>query len=126
MTRAEKLRYKDYKDSDLWEWFHLFNSRYFEGRLDPLTIKYKDLSCKESIGHTGRYRTLGKKRSQEDRFYIEIDKTLRRSRSLSCTTLLHEMVHLEQKNRFSCGTGGHKFNNRMKQLAAAGAFNGLW
>lgn len=115
-----------FKDSDLWEWFHLFNSRYFARKLNPLTIQFKDLSHKSALGHTGRYRVLYGKKDQEERFYIEVDKTLNRSRSLACQTLLHEMVHLEQKNKYSCSVGGWVFNNRMKELAAAGAFNGLW
>jgi hypothetical protein len=115
-----------FTNDDLWEWFHLFNSRYFGGKLSPLHINFADLSSKHAIGHTGRYRTLYGKRSQEDRFYIEIDRSLNQSRALACQTLLHEMVHLEQKNKYSCGLRGHKFNNRMKELAAAGAFNGLW
>ena len=42
-------------------------------------------------------------------------------------TVLHEMVHVEQWDKVTDRTmHGRKFQKRMKQLAARGAFNGLW
>ena len=41
-------------------------------------------------------------------------------------TLVHEMVHLEQGNKYSCGIMGKRFNGRMRQLALIGCFDGIW
>ena len=41
-------------------------------------------------------------------------------------TLLHEMVHVEQWKLPRKQAHGRKFQKRMKQLAAVGAFNGIW
>lgn len=40
--------------------------------------------------------------------------------------LLHEMVHVEQRHDIRKKYHGRKFQNRMKQLAALGAFEDLW
>ena len=41
-------------------------------------------------------------------------------------TLFHEIVHIEQWSLPAKDAHGPKFEKRMKQLAVAGAFNGLW
>ena len=126
----KKATTKPWTDADLREFFDLANSRYFGGRLKALRIRFASL---DGLGNTHRaaYRVLYGPRSQYrpvDRieYHITISHRLRYSRRLWATTLLHEMVHLEGENRNSCGLRGHRFNRRMKELAVAGAFNGLW
>ena len=114
-----------WKNEDLLEAFDLFNSRYFRGGLTrPVILAFRPL---DGLGHTFRLRSIYKAhRSKGDSFGITISRELRYSRRLWATTLLHEMVHLEQGNLFSCSLRGRHFNRRMKQLASDGAFNGLW
>lgn len=112
---------KRWTDEDLCETFLLFKSRYFQPTLDePITIAFKKM---DALGRTFTYRELG---GPIERFGIHISNHIRFSRRLWATTLLHEMVHLEQRNKYSCGVNGHRFNRRMKELARKGAFNGLW
>ena len=114
-----------WNNAALWETFDLFNARYWDGRLErPAILSFRAMNG--NLGHTYRLRTPGQRRSQQDKFGIAIGSQLRYSKRLWATTLLHEMVHLEQRNKYSCAINGHHFNRRMKQLALAGAFNGLW
>jgi hypothetical protein len=129
MTKKRTKRL--WTDADLREWFDLANARYFHNRLEVRYLSYGALPPKmHAIGNTHRitYRTLYGPPNPDPPVHwsITICRTLRNSRSLSVMTLLHEMVHLEQENQFACGAYGWKFNRRMKELAAAGAFNGFW
>lgn len=110
-------------DANLDNAFRDFNDKYFGGKLAVLYVRFQDLDG--SLGHTKAYRPLNRRRAG-DQYGIRIAKTLRDSRRLWLGTLIHEMVHVEQRNRYSCNVGGWKFNNRMKELANLGAFNGLW
>lgn len=78
------------------------------------------------LGKTSRCRVAGKRRSRNDNFGIRISSKLRWSRRLWMGTLIHELVHLEQQLKYSCGPRGKKFNRRILELAVAGAFDGLW
>lgn len=108
---------------DLQQAFDLFNSRYFSGKLAVVRLEFSDIG--DSLGKTSRYRQ-GKRRSLNDGFGIKISKNIRGSRRTWALTLLHEMVHVENRCRYSCGIKGHYFNRRMKELAKYVAFNGLW
>lgn len=110
-------------NADLREWFDTYNERYFGGELECVRITYSKMY---PLGRTARIRTPGKRRSQDDRFAIHINRGQRGSRRQSVSSLLHEMVHLEQRCKYSCGLRGYHFNERMKKLAVAGAFNGIW
>jgi hypothetical protein len=112
---------KRWINADLLREFRRLNVKYFGGCLEVANIAFAPI---DGLGHTFRYRTLGKRRSQEDSFGIHISSELRFSRRLWIGTLIHEMVHLEQRCRYSCQ--GPRFNKRMKELAAAGAFTGIW
>lgn len=114
---------KRWTNADLLVAFAKYNRQYFGGRLE---VAYLCFSSIDGLGHTFRLRTVGKRRSQQDPFGMHISSQLRTSRRLWATTLLHEMVHLEQRCRYSCSINGDRFNVRMKELAEAGAFNGLW
>jgi hypothetical protein len=111
-------------DADLLEMFLEFNSRYFGGRLKvPLKLVFESIN---GLGQTYRFRVHGKRRSRNDLFGIRISTRLRWSRRMWMGTLLHEMVHLEQGLRYNCGWRGRRFNQRMRELALMGAFDGLW
>jgi predicted SprT family Zn-dependent metalloprotease len=46
---------------------------------------------------------------------------------MAIMTVIHELVHVEQWDEVTDKTQhGRKFQKRMKQLAARGAFSGLW
>src|SRR5665213_872208 len=110
-------------NTDLREVFDTYNDAYFDGKLECNHITFADMY---PLGKTTRLRAPGKRRSEKDLFSIKINKNLRHSRRLWATTLLHEMVHLEQRNRYSCGLRGRRFNARMVELAVTGAFDGIW
>lgn len=120
---VKKTKSRLWKNADLLEAFAIFNRGYFG---DQLAVAHLAFSPIDGLGKTVRCRTLGKRRSKDDPFAISISSKLRQSRRLWAGTLLHEMVHLEQRNKYSCAINGHHFNRRMKKLAADGAFDGLW
>ena len=110
-------------NADLREWFDIYNRLYFGGKLECNHITYVDMFW---LGKTTRLRRPGRRRSQQDSFTIKISKRFRDSRRLSIGTLVHEMVHLEDRCHYSCGLRGKHFNRRMLELAKAGAFDGIW
>jgi hypothetical protein len=112
------------ENAHLFAEFDRLNRLYFGGKLEFGRLTFADLGG--NLGHTVRYRKTPPRRSHEDTFGILIDNATRGMRRVWLGTLLHEMVHLEQKNKYSCGVGGRVFNARMKELAAAGALNGVW
>ena len=65
---------------------------------------------------------------KDDSAAILVNPLLRRlkMRRYIESTLLHEMVHVEQWKLPRKQAHGRKFQKRMKQLAAVGAFNGIW
>ena len=107
-------------NADLREMFDLFNSRYFSNKLKIDSIRFED------IDGLGRSRTLYDRSGRLSGYSTTISRKLRWSRRMWASTLLHEMVHVEDKLVHSCGINGHIFNRRMKELANRGAFNGLW
>jgi hypothetical protein len=113
---------KLYSNDDLRAWFDLFNARYFGGRLEVARIEFTTMNL---LGRTVRVRD-GKRRSQHDKWWILVNRNYRGSRRIAAGTLLHECVHVEQRCMYSCGYNGHRFNRRMKELAARGALNGIW
>lgn len=117
---------KLWTNSDLMEMFLEYNSRYFDNRLKkPANLCFAPIG---GLGHCFRYRIVGRelRRHEREPFGIHISSVLRKSRRQWLLTLIHEMVHLEQGNRYSCGLRGRRFNRRMRELAMAGAFDGLW
>ena len=113
-----------WRNRDLRDFYDLYNRLYFGGRLPPLTAcEFKNLG--RYLGHTSRFRQKNR-RSKNDTFGIFISKELQVSRRLWAGTMLHEMVHVEQRNKYSCSLRGHTFNRRMVELAVSGAFDGLW
>lgn len=113
--------------SDLWALFYFYNETYFGKRLPiPLAISFAKFPNK-ALGRTVpvKIRCPGNTGTSYG-YKIELGQQIRWSRRLWAATLLHEMVHLEQRNRYSCGLRGKKFNQRMLELAQSGAFDALW
>lgn len=118
-----KTRHKSHlSNADLHYYFDLFNARYFGGRLKVSRVEFKTM---DSLGHTSRVR-VHHRHSKDDKWWITIKRAHSDSRRISLGSLLHEMVHVEQCCKFSCGVRGRRFNRRMKELATLGALNGLW
>jgi hypothetical protein len=88
-----------------------YNRRYFGGRLP----KDLDLTWEQLPANLLGY--------QEGDYKIAINAKLHRADVLWRSTLIHEMTHLELGHRVQHGP---KFQKRMRELAAAGAFDGLW
>jgi hypothetical protein len=124
MTRPKSKKTKRlFNNHDLMEEFLRLDKLYFGGKLPmPLRIAFEPI---DGLGHTFRFRTLGKRRSKDDRFGIHISPKIRFSKTLWLGTLIHECVHLEQRNKYSCGIRGKHFNNRMRELSLQGAFDGI-
>jgi hypothetical protein len=57
---------------------------------------------------------------------IHLNPRFRGASGVWLRTLFHEIVHIEQWSLPAKDAHGPKFEKRMKQLAVAGAFNGLW
>ena len=118
-------RQRLWKNKDLIDFYELYNKLYFGNKLPPL-VCLKFMNMKHVLGRTSRFRLDKHHRSQKDTFGIFIDKSQRHSRRLWAMTMVHEMVHVEDRCRHSCSLRGRYFNRRMLELAVAGAFDGLW
>lgn len=96
-----------------------FNKKYFHNALPkdlPVSFSKKP-ELGNALGHTAIHKQTFRP------LWIDIAARLRTSRRESAMTLLHEMVHVEQKERR--GHGKH-FEKRMRELARHGAFKGIW
>jgi hypothetical protein len=113
-----------WSDSDLLAQFNIYNRKYFGGKLEVARIRFADIG--DLLGRTQRFRTVAGRRSASDRFGIQISRSTQNARRIWRMTLFHEMTHVEQRCQWSCDRGGKRFNNRMRELAAAGAFDGIW
>jgi hypothetical protein len=108
------------------ELYHLLNSRYFGGRLP------KDLRVgfdKRSFAGGRARMILGSTWSDHETgrpIRISLNPLYRKQSRIWIGTLIHEMVHVQQWKVPEEQAHGRKFQKRMKQLAALGAFNGLW
>lgn len=97
----------------LQRYFRKYNEKYFGGALPEPILRFAEFK------HFGHYY------QQDGGHIIEFAEWTRRNNTLWRFTLLHEMVHLKHHNK-KCHLHGRLFNNEMKRLANAGAFNGLW
>ena len=110
----------------LQENFHLLNSRYFGGRLKNVTVKWKRWP-KNHHRMATTWSSHGSVPRKQRKCRIEIDMALKKYPRVVLQTLIHELVHVQQWGQTTSKTRhGRLFNKRMKQLAAKGAFNGLW
>ena len=127
-------------NADLRRFVNLANKRYFSGRLEIARIEFatKLLDCS---GKTSAvvYRQTGVSASglpprvmEKEMHHILISSRMRRWYDLCMMTVYHEMIHAELDmlgfygKDGSCGKSGVRFNQRMVELAQAGAFDGLW
>jgi hypothetical protein len=114
---------RKWTNGDLLDSFNELNHKYFGNKLKtPDRLAFFPI---EGLGHTFRFRK-GKRRSKNDTFGIHISSKLRFSKRLWLGTLIHEMTHLEQGNKYSCTARGRVFNWRMVELAVGGIFYGVW
>lgn len=95
------------------EAFALYNKRYFGGRLPSIPVGWEQLPDARGLC---RYEPL----------QIVLDENLKEYETVWHMTLLHEMVHLKQRDLCRIADHGHKFQREMKRLAALGAFNRMW
>jgi hypothetical protein len=115
-------------NQDLKDIFHLANSRYFRSRLKNVTIRWARPTDKISGRALAVTRSQhGKVPKGQRKFLILLSKELKNMSSVAVLTILHELVHCDQWDDVTDRTmHGRKFQKRMKQLAARGAFSGLW
>ena len=111
----------------LKEIFLQINSLYFRNRLKNVTIRWaKDGEIRKSSMAVTRSQH-GKVPKGTREFLILISKDLKKFQAMTILTIFHELVHVQQWDEVTDKTcHGRKFEKRMKQLAARGAFAGLW
>jgi hypothetical protein len=113
-------------NSDLHFAYLHFNCKYFRNKLpkDLSTVFTRKLDKIGKLGNTPviLYNETGKLKSPKP-VCIQIRWKDRDCKRHAYLTLLHEMVHVENPKPDGHGPW---FNKRMKQLAAAGAFNDYW
>jgi predicted SprT family Zn-dependent metalloprotease len=107
---------------DLYEYW---NRRFFRGRLPDIPVywsktEYSSGRRKSKMGSTWLNHETKKP------VKITLNPKYRDARAIWQGTLLHEMVHVQQWRVPEKQAHGRKFHKRMKQLAAAGAFNAFW
>lgn len=100
------------------------NARYFRGALPNIPVVWsKDL-------HKGvRKHTMGSSWFDPETKLpkrITLNPKYKTAFALWAATLIHEMVHVQQWKVPEKQMHGRKFQKRMKQLAARGAFCELW
>lgn len=93
---------------DLRRAFRFYNRKYFNNELPEVDLCWKKIDSR-LFGYC-------------DGDQIVIHENLRETTSLWKLTLLHELVHLKNMR----WGHGKKFQNEMRRLANAGAFDGLW
>lgn len=93
-----------------------YNRLYFGSKLPPVPVKW-------SRKHTESCRG---KCVYQPQMVIYLNPSLKKWERTWAMTLLHEMVHVEQRHDVRAKDHGRKFQNRMKQLVRQGAFQDLW
>ena len=114
-------------ERELWtpkSLYKFWNCRYFGSRLPDIPVYFsKQLGVgkeRHTLGCSGFHDETGKP------LYIKLNPKFRTSFVIWAQTLLHEMVHVQQWKIQKNQAHGRKFQKRMKQLAALGAYNSLW
>lgn len=114
------------KISTMQAHFNVYNKLYFGGRLGKTRVVWKR-NRKNIKWLAITWSAHGKVETGKRTFVIELDWSIRHSYSMTVLTLLHEMVHVEQWDEVSKEEShGSVFQARMRELAAKGAFDGLW
>jgi predicted SprT family Zn-dependent metalloprotease len=105
--------------------YKFWNCRYFGSRLPDIPVVWSTSgrsarAKKHIMGSTWFDHETGRPKK------ITLNPKFKIHNSLWQSTLLHEMVHVQQWRIPAGQEHGNKFNRRMKQLAAKGAFRYLW
>ena len=104
----------NFSDRRLRRWFTTYNARHFGNELPSGT----QLRFHHEPGYWGW--VVG---DCEESCTVRMNHECTPDSRVGRIYLLHEMVHLEQ---WPYGGHGPRFQARMQELAAAGAFRGLW
>lgn len=93
-----------------------YNRLYFGGKLPSVPVKWSRKHTKDCRGCC----------EYDPKLAIYLNPRFRGWERSWCFTLIHEMVHVEQRHDVRAKDHGHKFQKRMKQLVNQGAFADLW
>jgi hypothetical protein len=102
--------------------YDIINERHFNNTLPKVPVRWSDELPEHVMGRYVRPGTLKELRTNSG--YIELSSQYRRSNVLWIQTLIHEMVHVEQRF-LHIKNHGYIFTRRIKELVQRGAFNGL-
>jgi hypothetical protein len=113
MTCAGAVKF-NFSDRRLRRWFSTYNGRHFGGALDPATR----LKFHHEPGYWGWVLN-----DAGESCTIHMNHECTPDSRVGRIYLFHEMVHLQLD---PYAGHGPRFQRRMQELAAAGAFKGLW
>ena len=104
--------------------YKFWNCRYFRSKLPDIPVYWstKEFSPR-GRGALGCTYLHGETKKP---LKILLNPKYKSSSRVWMGTLLHEMVHVQQWRVPHKQMHGNKFNKRMKQLAAQGAFRAIW
>ena|ERR1700761_6764522 len=111
-----------WKPKDL---YRLLNGRYFKNKLPDIPVVWS------KVYHSGRNRKIlggtifEKKDGVLKPTRIVLNPKYKNAFVIWASTLLHEMIHVEQWKLPRKRAHGRKFQKRIKQLVAVGAYSGL-
>jgi hypothetical protein len=115
---------EDTKDWSPKDYYRFYNGRYFRGRLPDIPVEWSAKAFRKGDPNAG---CLGVAWFESGvPLGIQLNVKYKEASAIWLRVLLHEMTHVEQASLPKAQAHGRKFNKRMKQLAAIGAFNGLW
>ena len=101
-------------NKDLRRLYSFYNTKWFDGKLPEITVHFGDIE-KGCLGDT---EFIG-----NDPVIITIARNIKTWNRLVRSVLIHEMCHVSLPVRI---VHGPRFEARMRELAARGAFTGLW
>lgn len=104
--------------------YKFWNCRYFGSRLPDIPVYFS-----KTLGKGRERRTMGCSSFDDNTgrpLRIQLNPRYKDAFIIWAATLLHEMVHVQQWKIQKNQAHGRKFQKRMKQLAALGAYNCLW
>lgn len=91
----------------LYEFFDIFNERFFAGKLEPVVIVIEPFSVRSCHGYSDRTDSMGISRK------IRLNsKYVGTSRVKALRLLLHVMIHLDQLQDNTAPTGRRNYHNR--------------
>ena len=112
--------------SEKWtpkELYKFLNCRYFRSRLPDIPVVWS-----KQLGRGKERQTLGWAQFDDETkrpVRICLNPKYKGAFVIWVQTLIHEMVHVEQWKLPRKQEHGRKFQKRIKQLVALGAYNGL-